>query len=47
MKPYFTRLALWAGSLLMVLAANLIARFAALIGSSRAWPITVANDQAQ
>lgn len=46
MKPYLTHLALWAGSLLMVLAANLIALIAALIGSSRAWPVTVANDQA-
>lgn len=46
MKRYVARLALWSGSLLMALAANLIALFAVLLGSDRAWPITVANDQA-
>lgn len=44
MKRYFARLGLWGGSLLMVLAANLAT---ALLGSDRAWTVTVANDQAQ
>lgn len=46
MKRYFARLGLWAGSLLMSLAANLVALTAALLGSDRAWPVAVANDQA-
>ena len=46
MKRYFARLGLWGGSLLMALAANLVALIAALVGSDRAWPVAVANDQA-
>ena len=46
MKRYFARLGLWGGSLLMALAANLVALGAALLGSDRAWPVAVANDQA-
>lgn len=46
MKRYFARLGLWGGSLLMSLAANLVALIAALVGSDRAWPVAVANDQA-
>lgn len=46
MIRYFARLGLWGGSLLMALAANLIALFAVLLGSDRAWPVAVANDQA-
>lgn len=46
MKRYFARLGLWSGSLLMALAANLVALIAALLGSDRAWPVAVANDQA-
>ena len=46
MKAYLARLGLVAGSSLMALAANLIALGAALVGSSRAWPVAVANDQA-
>ncbi len=46
MKRYFARLGLWGCSLLMTLAANLIALVAALLGNDRAWPVTVANDQA-
>lgn len=46
MKRYFARLGLWGGSLLMSLAANLVALIAALAGSDRAWPVAVANDQA-
>lgn len=30
----------------MTLAANLVALIAALVGSDRAWPVAVANDQA-
>ena len=45
MKRYFARLGLWGGSLLMALAANLVALIAALLGSDRAWPVAVANDQ--
>ncbi len=46
MKRYFARLGLWGGSLMMTLAANLVALIAALLGSDRAWPVAVANDQA-
>ena len=46
MKRYFARLGLWSGSLLMALVANLVALGAALLGSDRAWPVAVANDQA-
>lgn len=46
MKRYVARLGLWGGSLLMALAANLVALIAALLGSDRAWPVAVANDQA-
>ena len=46
MKRYLSRLVLWFGSLLMALSANLIALFAVICGSDRAWPVTVANDQA-
>ncbi|MDR2882091.1 MAG: hypothetical protein LBV29_09390 [Azoarcus sp.] len=46
MKTYFIRLGLWAGSFLLALLANLIAFGAALAGSNRAAPVTVANDQA-
>lgn len=45
MKRYFARLGLLCGSLLMVLAANLVGLTAALLGSDRAWPVAVANDQ--
>lgn len=46
MKRYFARLGLWGGSLLMTLAANLITLVVVLLGSDRARPVTVANDQA-
>lgn len=46
MRRYFARLGLWGGSLLMALAANLVALIAALLGSDRAWSVAVANDQA-
>lgn len=46
MKRYFARLGLVAGSALMALAGNVIALAAALLGSDRAWPVAVANDQA-
>lgn len=46
MKRYFARLVLVAGSALLALAGNLIAMTAALMGSDRAWPVAVANDQA-
>lgn len=46
MKRYFARLGLWFGSALMTLIANLVALGAALLGSDRAWPVAVANDQA-
>lgn len=45
MKRYFARLGLLAGSMLMGLAGNAIAFAAALLGSDRAWPVAVANDQ--
>lgn len=46
MKRYFARLGLWFGAALMTLVANLVALIAALVGSDRAWPVAVANDQA-
>lgn len=46
MKRYLSRLGLWFGSFMMVLAANIIALGAALLSSNRAWPVVVANDQA-
>ncbi|MDD5175758.1 MAG: hypothetical protein PHQ05_04975 [Sterolibacterium sp.] len=46
MKRYFAHLGLWFGSLLLALLANLIALGALLLGSDRAWPVAVANDQA-
>ena len=46
MKRYLARLGLLAGSMLMGLAGNAIALIAALLGSDRAWPVAVANDQA-
>lgn len=46
MKRYFARIGLLFGSMLMALAGNLIALGAAIIGSNRAWPVAVANDQA-
>lgn len=46
MTRYLARLGLLLGSLLMAVAANLVALFAALLGSDRAWPVAVANDQA-
>ena len=46
MNRYFTRLGLLVGSFLMALTANLIALIVALLGSDRAWPVAVANDQA-
>lgn len=46
MKSYCARIGLLVGSMLMALAGNLIALAAALAGSSRAWPVAVANDQA-
>ena len=46
MKRYCTRLGLLFGSMMMSLAGNLIALGAAIIGSDRAWPVAVANDQA-
>ena len=46
MKSYCARIGLLVGSMLMALAGNLIALGAAIIGSNRAWPVAVANDQA-
>lgn len=46
MKSYCARIGLLIGSMLMALAGNLIALGAAVIGSNRAWPVAVANDQA-
>ena len=46
MKSYCARIGLLVGSMLMALAGNLIALGAAVIGSNRAWPVAVANDQA-
>jgi hypothetical protein len=46
MKRYCARIGLLFGSMLMALAGNLIALGAAVIGSNRAWPVAVANDQA-
>jgi hypothetical protein len=46
MKSYCARIGLLFGSMLMALAGNLIALGAAVIGSNRAWPVAVANDQA-
>lgn len=46
MKRYLARLGLLAGSMLMGLVGNAIALGAALLGSDRAWPVAVANDQA-
>ncbi len=45
MKRYAARLGLLFGSLLMSAAGNLIALGHALVGSDRAWPVAVANDQ--
>lgn len=45
MKRYCTRIGLLLGSILMTLAGNLIALGAAILGSNRAWPVAVANDQ--
>ena len=46
MKRYCARIGLLFGSMLMALAGNLIALGAAIVGSNRAWPVAVANDQA-
>ena len=46
MKSYCARIGLLFGSMLMALVGNLIALGAAVIGSNRAWPVAVANDQA-
>ncbi len=46
MKSYCARIGLLFGSMLMALAGNLIALGAAVLGSNRAWPVAVANDQA-
>ena len=46
MKRYCARIGLLFGSMMMALAGNLIALGAAIIGSNRAWPVAVANDQA-
>ena len=46
MKRYCARIGLLIGSMMMALAGNLIALAAAVIGSDRAWPVAVANDQA-
>ena len=46
MKRYCARIGLLIGSMMMALAGNLIALGAAIIGSNRAWPVAVANDQA-
>ena len=46
MKRYCARIGLLIGSMLMALAGNLIALGAAIVGSNRAWPVAVANDQA-
>ena len=46
MKRYCVRIGLLIGSMMMALAGNLIALGAAIIGSNRAWPVAVANDQA-
>lgn len=45
MKRYCARIGLLFGSILMALAGNMIAMGAAVIGSNRAWPVAVANDQ--
>lgn len=45
MKRYFARIGLLVGSMLMVLVGNIVALGAALLGSDRAWPVAVANDQ--
>lgn len=45
MKRYFALIGLLLGSMLMALVGNLIALVAAVVGSNRAWPVTVANDQ--
>ena len=46
MKSYCARIGLLIGSMMMALAGNLIALGAAIVGSNRAWPVAVANDQA-
>lgn len=46
MKRYCARISLLIGSMMMALAGNLIAIAAAIMGSNRAWPVAVANDQA-
>ena len=46
MKRYLARIGLLAGSMFMALTGNAIALIAALVGSDRAWPVAVANDQA-
>ena len=46
MKRYCVRIGLLIGSMMMALAGNLIALGAAIVGSNRAWPVAVANDQA-
>lgn len=46
MKRYCARIGLLIGSMMMALAGNLIALGAAIVGSNRAWPVAVANDQA-
>ena len=43
MKRYFARLGLWGGSLLMTLAANLVALIAALVGRSGSEDETVSS----
>ena len=45
-KRYCARLGLLIGSMMMALAGNLIALGAAIVGSNRAWPVAVANNQA-
>ena len=46
MKRYCARIGLLIGSMMMALVGNLIALGAAIVGSNRAWPVAVANDQA-
>ena len=45
MKRYFARIGLLIGSIFMSLAGNGIALISAFLGSDRAWPVVVANDQ--
>ena len=43
---YAGRIGLLLGSMAMAALGNAIALAAALVGSNRSWPVTIANDQA-